>query len=37
MNNNEYAIAIAQLQRIELEEAYQDDPESLNALYRQQD
>lgn len=37
MNNNELAIAIAQLQRIELEVAYQDEAEKLNALYRQQD
>jgi hypothetical protein len=37
MNNNELAIAIAQLQQIELEIAYQDEPEKLNALYRQQD
>jgi hypothetical protein len=37
MNNNELAIAIAQLQQIELEIAYQDEPEQLNALYRQQD
>ncbi len=37
MNNNELAIAVAELQRIELEIAHKDDPETLNALYRQQD
>jgi hypothetical protein len=36
-DNNELAIAIAQLQQIELEIAYQNDPETLNLLYRQQD
>jgi hypothetical protein len=36
-DNNELAIAVAQLQQIELEIAYQNDPEALNLLYRQQD
>jgi hypothetical protein len=36
-DNNELAIAIAQLQQIELEIAYQNDSEKLNLLYRQQD
>jgi len=36
-DNNELAIAIAQLQQIELDIAYKDNPEELNALYRQQD
>jgi hypothetical protein len=37
MNNNELAIAVAQLQQMELEIAYQNDPEALNLLHRQQD
>ena len=36
-DNNELAIAIAQLQHIELEIAYQDKPEKLDWLIRQQD
>jgi hypothetical protein len=35
--NNELAIAIAQQQQVELEIAYQDKPEQLDALHRQQD
>lgn len=36
-DNNELAVAIAELQRIELEIAFKDEPETLNALYRLQD
>jgi hypothetical protein len=37
MNNNEKAIANAEMDWMELEIAYQNDPEALNLLYRQQD
>ena len=36
-DNNELAVAIAELQRIELEIAFKDEPDALNALYRLQD
>lgn len=37
IQNNELAIACAEMQAIELGIAYQDEPEKLNLLYRQQD